>query len=71
MPHFLKIVNYIEDIQLSRFLFDTQLIQLEKIKSDAASFIGKKEPPLRWEQTEAEKRSWFRAIEKIVGRNGA
>jgi len=70
IPHFVKTMDYIEDDSLIRFLFETEIAQLEKVKIDAANFIQKKEPPLCWQQTEDEKKSWFRAIEKIVGRSG-
>jgi len=70
MPHFIKIVDYLEDGSLIKFLFETEIAQMEKIKSNAINLIQKKEPPLCWEQTEDEKKSWFRAIEKIVGRSG-
>jgi len=70
IPHFIKIVDYIENGLLIKFLFETQIAQMEKIKANAINLIQKKEPPLCWEQTEDEKKSWFRAIEKIVGRSG-
>jgi len=70
IPHFIKIVDYIENGLLIKFLFETEIAQLEKVKIDAANFIQKKEPPLCWQQTDDEKKSWFRAIEKIVGRSG-
>jgi hypothetical protein len=71
IPHFIKIVDYIEDGSLIKFLFETGLAQMGKIKADAINLIQKRESPLCWEQTEDEKKSWFRAIEKVVGRNGA
>jgi hypothetical protein len=70
IPHFIKIVDYIENGLLIKFLFETEIAQIEKIKANAINLIQKKEPPLCWEQTEDEKKSWFRAIEKIVGRSG-
>jgi len=70
MLHFIRALDYIEDVSLIKFLFETEIAQLEKIKANAGSFIQKKEPPLCWQQTEDEKKSWFRAIEKIVGRSG-
>jgi len=71
MPHFIKISDYIEDGLLTKFLFETEIAQMEKIKANAMNLIQKKDPPHCWEQTEDEKKSWFRAIEKIVGRSGA
>jgi hypothetical protein len=71
IPHFIKIMDCIEDDSLLKFLFETELAQMEKIKASAINLIQKKEPPLCWEQTEDEKKSYFRAIEKIVGRSGA
>jgi hypothetical protein len=71
MPHLMKVINYIDDISFLKFLFKTEIDQLEKVKTDAAGFVGKRYPPLRWEQTDNEKNSWFRAIEKIVGRSGS
>jgi hypothetical protein len=70
MPHFIKIVDYIEDGSLTNFLFETEITQMEKIKANATNLIQKKDPPHCWGQTEDEKKSWFRAIEKIVGRSG-
>jgi len=69
--HYVKAVNYIDDNSLMSFLYETQIHQLERIKTDAESFISKRYPPKRWNQTEDEKISWFRAIEKIVGRSGS
>ncbi len=70
IPHFIKVQDYVKDLALLRFLFKTQIAQLEKIKSDAESLIQKSSPPLSWQQTEDEKKSGIRAIEKIVGRIG-
>ncbi|MCF6149694.1 MAG: hypothetical protein E3K37_13655 [Candidatus Kuenenia sp.] len=70
MPHFIKLMDYSNDKSLLEFLFDTQITQIARIKSDAESFIRKMNPSSRWEQTKAEKKSWLLAIEKIVGRNG-
>jgi len=71
MPHLMKVIDYFEDVSLLKFLFETEIDQLEKTKADAANFVSKRYPPLRWGQTNNEKKSWFRAIEKIVGRSGA
>jgi len=71
MPHLMKVIDYIEDVSLLKYLFETEIDQLEKVKTDAASLVSKRYPPLRWRQTEDEKKSWFRAIEKIAGRRGA
>jgi hypothetical protein len=71
IPHLMKVIDYIEDVLLLKYLFETEIDQLEKVKTDAASFVSKRYPPLRWEQTDNEKSSWFRAIEKIIGRSGA
>ena len=71
MPHFIKIVDHIEDDSLAKFLFKTEIVQMGKIKVDAINLIQKKGPPLCWKQTEDEKNSGFRAIEKIVGGRGA
>jgi hypothetical protein len=70
IPHFIKIIDYIEDSSLIKFLFETEITQMEKIKANAINLIQKKDPPLRCEQTEDEQKSWFKAIEKIVGRSG-
>ena len=71
IPHWLKCMYYVENESIAKFLMETQITQLKKIKENAISFIHKKKPPLRWQQTEDEKCSWFKAIEKIVGRIGA
>jgi len=70
MPHFIKIADYIEDDSVMKFLFEAEIAQMEKIKVNAINLMQKQEPPLCWEQTEDDKKSWFRAIEKIVGRSG-
>lgn len=69
-PHLLKIFNYVKDTSLREFLLDTELEQLEKVKASAMELVRKKDSPLRWEQTDDEKVSYFRAIEKLVGRRG-
>jgi hypothetical protein len=71
MPHYRKIIGGIGNDSLPRFLFETEINQLEKIKTAAAGLVDKSEPPLRWEQTEDEKKSWFLSVEKIVGRSCA
>jgi len=71
MPHLMKITGYIDNDLLLDILYETEIYQLEKLKSDAADFVSKRYPPQRWKQTEDEKKSWFRAIEKIVGRSGS
>jgi hypothetical protein len=71
IPHYVKVINYIDDNSLMSLLYETQIRQLEKIKSDAESFISKRNPPKRWNQTEDEKISYFRAIEKISSRSGS
>jgi hypothetical protein len=67
----MKVINYIDDISFLKFLFETEIDQLEKVKTDAVGFVAKRYPPLRWEQTDNEESSWFRAIEKIISRSGA
>jgi len=69
-PHLLKILNHIKDASITKFLLKTELEQLKRVKSHAMELLRKKEPPLRWEQTDDEKGSYFRAIEKLVGRRG-
>jgi hypothetical protein len=71
IPHYVKALNYIEDDSLINFFYETQIKQLERIKTNAESLISKRNPPKRWNQTEDEKMSYFRAIEKISGRSGA
>jgi len=71
IPHYRKAINHIDDDLLVSFLYEMQINQLERIKTNANSFISKRYPPQRWEQTKDEKRSWIRAIEKIVGRRGS
>jgi hypothetical protein len=71
IPHLMKVINYIDDISFLKFLFETEIDQLEKVKTDAVGFVAKRYPPLRWEQTDNEESSWFRAIEKIISRSGA
>lgn len=68
IPHYIRILKYINDESLVRFLYETEVKQLEKVKNDAAGFIAKREPPLKWQQTQDEKMSWFRAIEMMAGR---
>jgi hypothetical protein len=69
--HYVKAINHIDDDLLADFLYETQIKQLERIKTNAESLISKRNPPKRWNQTEDEKISYFRAIEKIAGRSGA
>jgi hypothetical protein len=71
ISHYVKAINYIDDDSLMDFLYETQINQLERIKTNAENFISKRNPPQRWNQTEDEKISWFRAIEKISGRSGS
>jgi len=66
-----KVINYINDDSLMGFLYETQISQLERIKTNADSFVSKRYPPRRREQTKDKKKVWFQAIEKVMGRNGA
>jgi len=70
IPHLIKAMAYTNDASLVLFLLETEKKQLERVKMDALELIRKKNPPLRWEQTDDEKNSGFRAIEKLVGRRG-
>ena len=70
IPHLIQTVLYANDESLTSFLLDSQKKQLERIKINAVGLIRKKEAPLRWEQTDDEKNSWFRAIQKLAGRRG-
>jgi len=70
IPHLIKAITYTNDDLLISFLLETGEKQLERIKMNAMEFIRKKDSPLRWEQTDDEKKSWFSAIEKLVGRRG-
>jgi hypothetical protein len=70
IPHYAKAIDYIDDDSLINFLYETEINQLKRIKTNAESFISKRYPPQRWGQTKDEKISWFRAIEKITGRGG-
>jgi len=69
-PHLFKILSYAKDSSLREFLVDTELAQLKRVKFNAMELVRKKDSPLRWERTDDEKASYFRAIEKLVGRRG-
>lgn len=71
IPHCVKAINYIDDDSLMDFLYEAGINQLKRIKTNADSFISKRYPPQRRQQTEDEKISWFRAVEKIAGRSGS
>ena len=71
IPHYVRVIEYIDDDSLMGFLYETQISQLEGIKTNAESFISKRHPSQRWKQTEDEKKVWFQAIEKITGRSRA
>ena len=68
IPHLSKTMAYTKDASLISYLLETEKLQLERVKMNALELIRKEGPPLRWEQTDDEKKSWFRAIEKLVGR---
>jgi len=68
--HLLMVLNHVRDESITEFLLETGLEQLKRVKSHGMEFMRKKNPPLRWEQTDDEKAAYFRAIEKLVGRRG-
>jgi hypothetical protein len=70
IPHLIKTLAYTNDDSLTPFLLETAKKQLERVKMNAVELIRKKDAPLRWEQTDDEKNSYFRAIEKLAGRRG-
>jgi hypothetical protein len=70
VPHLIKTMEYVKDASVKLFLLETEQEQLKKIKNNAAALIRKINPPLRREQNEDEKKSYLRAIEKLVGRRG-
>ena len=70
IPHLVKATADTNDASLVSFLFETEKSQLERVKLNSMELIRKKNAPLRWEQTEDEKNSYFRAIEKLIGRRG-
>jgi len=70
MPHLILLAEQARSDSLAKFLLKTEVSQLDKISIDAISLVNKRDPPLRWEQTEAEKDSWYVAFEKLTGRRG-
>jgi len=70
IPHLIQIAAYAKDSSLIRFLLDTEIKQLERLKTNAANFVYKKKKMLRGELTHDEKTSWFFAVEKLAGRQG-
>jgi len=71
IPHLMKALTYTNsDNHLASFLVKTEKKQLERVKVNALELIRKRHSSLRWQQTDDEKNSWFRAIEKLVGRRG-
>ena len=70
IPHLIQAAACVKDESLFSFLMEVQKKQLERIRIDAAGLLSKKDAPLRWEQTDDEKNSYFRSIEKLVGRRG-
>jgi hypothetical protein len=71
IPHYMKTIDYVGDDLLMNFLYEMEIHQLEKLKTNASGFVSKRYPPQRWNQTKDEKKAWFRAIEKISGRSGS
>jgi len=70
IPHFIKFLDYARNDSVVEFLFQSENSQTDKIRASAMNFISKRAPHRRGEQTEDEKKSYFRAIEKLVGRRG-
>jgi hypothetical protein len=70
LPHLIQTVMQLKDDSIVLFLLETAKERAEMVKLNAKEFIRKKDPPLRWEQTDDEENSGFRAIEKIIGRRG-
>jgi len=70
VPHLIKTIIGVKDDSLVSFLFEEEKEKMEQLELNAREYVHKRNAPLRWEQTDDEKNSWFRAIEKLVGRRG-
>jgi len=70
IPHLIKTIIEVKDDSLVSFLFEEEKEKMEQLELNAREFVRKRNAPLRWEQTDDEKNSWFRAIENLVGRRG-
>jgi hypothetical protein len=67
LPHLARINSLIQDTALMKLLDAALITQLELLVQKLAEFIRKKDPPLRWGQSDDEKRAPTRSIEKLVG----
>ena len=70
VPHFFKIFSFSNDDHIRNLLLDIQKDHINTLLNELKEFIRKKGPSLRWERTDDEKVAYFRAIEKIAGRDG-
>jgi len=70
IPHFMKLMRVVESGSVKKELFFIQRNHVITLIHELQEFIRKYLPPLRWERTDDEKFAYYRAIEKLVGKEG-
>ncbi len=66
-PHFRSIIKHF-DGEIAEYFSNIQKLHNEQLLVELKSFLGKRNN--RSEQNKNEKTSWWRAVEKLVGRKG-
>jgi len=70
IPHFMKLMRVVENVSVKKELFTIQRNHVTTLVHELQEFIRKYLPPLRWDRTDDEKFAYYRAIEKLVGKEG-
>ncbi len=70
MPHFIKVFLLEKDERVKERLKVIHESHITELIHELEEFIKKKDPPQKWERTEDEKLSYWRSLEKLVGRQG-
>jgi len=66
-PHFRSIIEHL-DGEIAEYFSGNQRLHNEQLLRELNSFVGKRDD--RSERDKNEKTSWWRAVEKLVGRKG-
>jgi len=68
--HFIKLFDFLEDTELREKIYSIQKRHIENLLCELDGFIRKQHRILRERRTVDEKRSYIRALEKLVAKTG-
>lgn len=70
IPHFMRLIHVVDSASMKKELLSIQRNHITMLTQELEEYIRKHLPPLKWERTYDEKIAYYRAIEKLVGKEG-